>query len=138
MPIFGQNSLRKLATCHPELQVLFNEVIKYWDCAILEGHRNEADQEIAFRAGNTKLHFPQGKHNSTPSMAVDVVPVPLDWKDIQRFTLFAGYVLGTAEQLRAAGKMTYPVRWGGSWANDKLLTKNQFNDFPHFELRGSK
>jgi peptidoglycan L-alanyl-D-glutamate endopeptidase CwlK len=44
MPQFGKDSLTKLSTCHPDLQKLFNEVIKHYDCTILEGHRSDEDQ----------------------------------------------------------------------------------------------
>ena len=45
MPKFSQDSFSKLSTCHPDLQVLFYEVIKYYDCTILEGYRNQVDQD---------------------------------------------------------------------------------------------
>ena len=54
MPSFGKQSQANLATCHPDLQTLFREVIKYFDCTIIEGFRNEADQNKAFAAGNSK------------------------------------------------------------------------------------
>lgn len=135
MPIFNQTSLARLGTCHAELQVLFHAVVKEWDCTILEGHRGREAQEAAFIAGNTKLHYPNGKHNSTPSMAVDVAPYPLDWRDSSRFHLFAGFVLGVASQLRANGTMRYAVRWGGDWNSNHLVSDETFRDLPHFELR---
>ena len=122
MPLFSPTSLSRLASCHAELQVLFFEVVRSFDCVVVEGHRNEADQEKAFNAGNTKLHYPHGKHNYNPSMAVDVAPydktVGIDWKDIQRFIYFAGFVMGVAARLKAEGKMTYSVRFGGDWDRD--------------------
>jgi peptidoglycan L-alanyl-D-glutamate endopeptidase CwlK len=106
MPKFSQESFSKLSTCHPELQVLFYEVIKHFDCQILEGYRNQEDQEKAFEAGATKLHWPDGRHNHQPSMAVDVAPYPVDWKNAKRFYWFAGYVMGIAQRLKDEGKMT--------------------------------
>jgi len=135
MPTFNTQSLDRLRTCHPELQVLFLEVIKYFDCTVMEGHRDQVAQEKAFLAGNTKLHYPHGKHNSTPSMAVDVAPCPIDWKDSQRFHLFAGFVLGVASQLRSSGMMKYAVRWGGDWDGDRQVADETFRDLPHFELK---
>ena len=134
MPKFSQESFSKLSTCHMELQTLFYEVIRSFDCTVLEGHRGEAEQEAAFEKGNTKLHYPNGKHNGQPSMAVDVAPYPVDWKNLKRFYWFAGYVLGIAERLKAEGKMTYSVRWGGDWDSDKDITDQTFNDLVHFEL----
>ena len=90
MPKFSQSSFSKLSTCHPDLQALFYEVIKFFDCTILEGYRNEADQESAFAKGNSKLHYPHGKHNANPSMAVDVTPYPIDFNNEK---LAAGRIL---------------------------------------------
>lgn len=138
MPLFSQTSLSKLSTCHAELQTLFFEVVRSFDCVVIEGHRSEEDQEKAFNAGNTKLHYPHGKHNSTPSNAVDVAPydrvLKIDWKDMQRFVYFAGFVMGVAARLKAEGKMTYSVRWGGDWDRDFELKDETFRDLVHFEL----
>ena len=37
MPKFGKTSRDRLATCDDKLQQVFNEVIKYVDCSVLEG-----------------------------------------------------------------------------------------------------
>lgn len=134
MPKFSQESFSKLSTCHIELQTLFYEVIRHFDCQVLEGFRNEEEQEKAFDAGNTKLHWPNGRHNRNPSMAVDVAPYPVDWKNTKRFYWFAGYVMGIAQRLKDEGKMTYSVRFGGDWDSDKDINDQTFNDLVHFEL----
>jgi peptidoglycan L-alanyl-D-glutamate endopeptidase CwlK len=134
MPKFSQESFSRLSTCHPDLQTLFYEVNKTFECTILEGYRNQDDQEKAFDAGKTKLHWPNGKHNSQPSMAVDVAPYPLDWYNDKRFYWFAGYVMGIAQKLKDEGKMTHAVRYGGDWDRDKDITHNKFNDLVHYEL----
>lgn len=133
MPTFSSSSKKKLATCHPDLQLLFNEVVKYWDCIILEGERGKEAQERAFANGTSTKHYPDSKHNGSPSMAVDACFYPLDWKDIKQFHLFAGQVLGIAAFLRAEGKMQYKIRWGGAWRG-KLNTGDMLNDYVHFEL----
>lgn len=134
MPNFGAGSLQKLQTCHPDLQFLFYEVVKHFDCKVLEGYRNEEKQEEAFKKGNSKLHYPMGKHNSIPSNAIDVSPYPVEWNNLSKFYWFAGYVLGTAEQLFAQGKIKHKIRYGGDWNSDKNITDNKFNDLVHFEL----
>lgn len=134
MPKFSQSSLSQLATCHPELQLLFKEVINHFDCKVLEGYRNQADQEKAFAAGNTKLHYPNGNHNKRPSMAADVSPYPVNWNDTKRFYWFGGFVMGIATQLKDEGKMKYNVRFGGDWDSDKDINDQSFNDLVHFEL----
>lgn len=128
MPAFGVESLKQRATIHADLQRLFDEVIKYYDCKIMEGHRGEAAQNEAYAKGNSKLKFPHGKHNSYPSKAVDVYPYPIDMKDTARFYFFAGYVKATADRLGIK------IRWGGDWDSDGNLKENTFNDLVHFEL----
>lgn len=134
MPKFSNASFSKLSTCHPDLQTLFYEVIKHFDCQILEGYRNEEDQEKAYEIGTTRLHYPHGKHNKQPSMAVDATPYPIDWKNKKRLYWFAGYVMATAQMLKDAGKMTMAVRFGGDWDSDKDIDDETFIDLVHFEL----
>src|SRR3972149_4230990 len=99
MPKFSKSSLDQLATCHLKLQELFNEIIKTYDCKVLEGHRNQADQDRAFNEGRSKLRFPNGNHNRLPSLAVDVYPFPISLKDTKRFYHFSGFVQGVAERM---------------------------------------
>ena len=128
MPKFGERSEAALQTAHPDLQRLFREVIKHYDCAVLEGHRGQQAQDKAVREGKSKTPWPQSKHNQQPSLAVDVVPYPIDWNNKDRFYHFGGYVLGVAEML------DIPIRWGGDWDRDTELHDQKFIDLPHFEL----
>lgn len=125
---FSALSKSKLETCHPELQRLFNEVIKYYDCSIICGHRTSEEQDEAFRTGKSLLRYPSSKHNKTPSLAVDVIPYPVDWKDMKRFYHFAGFVLGLATS------MGIPVRSGLDWNGNMNFKDENFHDAPHFEL----
>ena len=128
MPKFGKTSKKRLATCDKRLQDIFNEVIQFVDCSVLEGHREEERQNALFDEGKTLVKYPDGRHNSNPSRAVDVTPYPVDWEDRERQTLFAGFVLGLA---RSKG---IKLRWGGDWDQDFQVMDNRFDDFPHFEL----
>ncbi len=135
MPAFGSQSLKILTTADTELQILFNEVIKFIDCQILEGFRNEQDQEKAFEKGNSKLHWPNGKHNHLPSLALDVSPYPIEWNNLSRFYWFAGIVIGTSIQLKLQGKMTHNIRYGGDWNRNYDITDEKgLRDLVHFEL----
>jgi peptidoglycan L-alanyl-D-glutamate endopeptidase CwlK len=134
MPKFSQDSFSKLSTCHLDLQAIFFEVVKTFDCTILEGHRCEEDQHTAFINGKSKLDWPNGKHNGQPSMAVDVAPYPLNWKNINEFYFFSGFVMGVAQKLKDEGKITHGLRWGGDWNSDKIVGDQTFNDLVHFEL----
>ena len=128
MARFGKRSKERLATCDERLQKVFNEVIKTVDCSVLEGHRGEERQNRLLEEGKTKVAYPKGRHNAFPSRAADVVPYPIDWKDRERFHLFAGFVLGVAN------RMGISLRWGGDWNMNFEVDDNKFDDFPHFEL----
>ena len=129
MPRFSTKSRSKLHTCDNRLVDLFNEVVKGFDCTIIEGHRGKKAQNEAFNKGNSKVRFPNGKHNQSPSVAVDVAPYPIDWSDRDRFHYFSGYVLGIASQ------MGLKIRWGGDWDMDTKTKDNKFDDLVHFEIK---
>jgi peptidoglycan LD-endopeptidase CwlK len=138
MPRFSQKSFSQLSTCHPDLQAIFFEVIKTFDCVVLEGYRNEQDQNKAFADGKSKLKYPNGMHNSLPSHAVDVAPydppTTVNWSDVKRFYYFAGYVMGIAQKLKDEGKITSSIRYGGDWNRNTEVSDQTFNDLVHFEI----
>jgi peptidoglycan L-alanyl-D-glutamate endopeptidase CwlK len=129
VPNFGRTSRKRLKTCDEDLIFLFEEVVKYFDCSVLEGHRGKKLQNKYFKENKSKLRFPDGNHNKKPSTAIDVVPYPIDWEDRERMTYFAGFVKGVAMMLGI------PIRWGGDWNSNNDLKDNNFDDLPHFELR---
>ena len=90
MPEFGKRSEECLESCDPRIQEVLREAIKHYDFAVIKGHRGEDEQNEAFDTGNSKLRFPQSKHNKHPAQAVDVVPYPVDWENQQRFNLMKG------------------------------------------------
>ena len=132
MPRFGEASKENLSTCHEDLQRLFNEVIKHWDCSVTEGYRNEERQNKAYRGGKSKVKYPNGKHNRVPSDAVDVVPYILGkgivW-DERECLSFGGFVVGISTQ------MGIRIRWGGDWDGDRDVNDQSFNDLVHFEIK---
>lgn len=128
---FGKTSTRRLLTCDPRWTEIMTEVIKHIDCSVICGYRNEADQNYAFLTGNSKLKYPNSKHNSSPSIAIDVAPFPIIWEGNnarERFHFLAGMIL-----MVAAAK-GYVVRWGGDWDRDGDVMDNKFDDLVHFEL----
>ena len=142
MPKFGRKSRERLETCHSDLIVLFSAVIEEIDCSVICGHRNKEDQDKAVASGNSKAVYPKGKHNASPSNAIDVAPYPIDWDDLDRFYYFAGWVLAKAEILRNVGEISHNIRWGGSWRKFNKgridfsynKRKDVLDDLPHFEL----
>jgi peptidoglycan L-alanyl-D-glutamate endopeptidase CwlK len=128
MPKFGLISEARLETCHPDLQAVMREVIKLYDITIVCGHRGQEDQDRAFKEGNSDAPWPRSKHNRIPSLAVDVAPWPIDWKDIPRFWFMGGIIMGVAKG------MGIKLRWGRDWDMDMDFRDQKLNDFPHFEL----
>jgi peptidoglycan L-alanyl-D-glutamate endopeptidase CwlK len=125
---YSATSLRRLGTCDPRLVDIFMDVADHIDTTIICGHRSQEDQDAAFRAGKSKVEWPEGKHNSKPSQAVDAAPYPIDWQDRERATLFAGFVMGLAASHGII------LRWGGDWDRDWQVSDNSFDDLWHFEL----
>lgn len=134
MPSFGSLSKDRLSTCHPDLQAVMNELIKYVDITIICGHRDKEEQEEAYFSNRSKVRWPNSKHNSLPSMAVDIALYPIDWDDLHSFVHLSGRVLQIADQLLADGTITHKVVWGGDWDKDGKTKDTTFFDSPHFQL----
>ena len=129
MPRFGSRSINRIKTCDQRLQELFYEVVKHFDCTIIEGSRGKERQDKAYADGKSKVKYPNGKHNQFPSVAVDVAPYPIDWSDRDRFHYFGGFVLGVAKQ------KGLNIRWGGDWDMDTQTKDIKFDDLVHFEIK---
>ena len=129
MPRFGSRSINRIKTCDQRLQELFYEVVKHFDCTIIEGSRGKERQDKAYADGKSKVKYPNGKHNQFPSVAVDVAPYPIDWSDRDRFHYFGGFVLGVAKQ------KGLNIRWGGDWNQDTQTKDNKFDDLVPFEIK---
>jgi len=134
---FSETSKQRLETCHKDLKVLFAHVIQDYDCTIICGHREKADQDKAFAEGKSKLKYPQSKHNKIPSLAVDAAPYEkgqgIDWKPRQ-MAFFAGYVKGVADRLYHIGVISHRIRLGIDWDSDYDIDDETFIDAPHFEI----
>lgn len=140
MPKFGAKSLGLLQSAHPDLITLFSAVVEVYDCTILETHRTAARQAELVAADKSQTF--NSKHLAYPSLAVDVVPYPVEWPDklpatasakekIQawgRLYVFAGVVFATAHRLGIK------VRWGGAWETGMDPRGNGFQDLAHWEL----
>lgn len=113
-------SLSKLGECHQELVRLFNAVGADIPILVICGHRGRVEQHQAFVDGKSKLDWPSSRHNTYPSQAVDVAPLPLRWDDTAAFDRFAVVVKAKARQLGIA------VEWGGDW---------KMRDLVHWQLR---
>lgn len=128
MPEFSKNSLARLETCDPFLQMLCKKAINVMDFAVICGHRGEKEQNEAVKHGMSHVEWPDSKHNAEPSLAVDLAPWNggIDWNDISGFYKLAGLMLGIA------WSCGINLKWGGDFKNaDGTI----FGDYGHFELR---
>jgi peptidoglycan L-alanyl-D-glutamate endopeptidase CwlK len=144
MPKFGKRSTETLKTCHKDLQTLFNEVIQHYDCSVISGHRTPSEQYKLYQQGR-KTKGPQvtqidgykkkSKHNYSPSLGVDVVPYPIEWKNLDRMKVFIGFVLGVAAMLKKKGEIKNTIISGIDWDNDTFYNDQLFKDHPHFQIK---
>ena len=127
---FGKQSSINLRQCHPDLQEILLEAIKYIDFSVICGHRSKTDQDAAFHSGRSEKQFPESKHNQFPSLAVDVAPYNkgIDWLDYESFSYLSGIIKGIA--LSKGIK----VRTGIDWDDDGQIHDHELRDFPHIEL----
>lgn len=119
---FSKTSLNRLMLCHQSLMKLIMAAIKTapFDFSVICGYRNKFDQNQAFVKGTSKVMFPNSMHNKRPSLAVDLAPYPIDWKDIERFKILACHIK------IVAFTQGIKIAWGGDWDN--------FKDYPHYQL----
>jgi peptidoglycan L-alanyl-D-glutamate endopeptidase CwlK len=127
MPQFSAKSLSKLKECHPLLQRLMTDVIKTVDFSVICGYRGKEEQDLAYESGHSKLRWPQSKHNSSPSLAVDIVPYPIDWENIASFHMLSDEVKDAWDRIPESERDGFELSWGGDW--------KKFRDYPHYELR---
>lgn len=125
MPSFGKRSIDNLSTCHAKLQQIMLEAIKVYDFSVICGYRGQEAQDKAFNDGYSKVKYPDGDHNKTPSDAVDCMPWFKDgkhirWDDKVSMSHLAGIIKGIAY---ARG---IKIGWGGDYRN--------FSDSPHYYL----
>lgn len=148
MNVYSPQSAGRLSTCHEDLQKVFRRVLPQFDHTIECGRRGKEDQDKAVAEGRSKTPWPTGKHNSDPSEAVDAMPWPYSYDDLDgkngtrrqtqalcRSYMFVGYVLATADEMFARGEISSPLRSGADWDGDKNIDDQTFNDLPHFERR---
>lgn len=128
----------------PRLQKVIDCVLELMNVAVLCGHRNKEDQDLAFAQKRSKTPWPRSKHNSLPSRAVDMAPyfneMPnIRWPsnaimqnpDAQVFARYA-YMVGLARGI--ASQQGVKLRSGMDWDSDGEIADNSFNDLPHLEI----
>lgn len=126
----SKKSLKHYDTLDPRLQLIIDEVLKIYDISIICGARDKEAQNKAFKEGRSKLIFPNSKHNSNPSKAVDIAPYPIDWLNRDKFFFLIGIIY------TIANRHFIKIRSGSNWAMDWQFGKQKFDDLVHIELVG--
>lgn len=124
---FGHESKKRLGNVHPVLVTVLYEVLNYMDIKVLSGYRGKDEQNSLYPHA-TKVKYPNSKHNTSPSLAVDVAPYPVNWIDRERFSYMAGLIIGIG------AKYGLELRWGGDWDMDGEIGDNKFDDLGHIEV----
>ena len=138
---FSKTSLERLETCHRDLQTVMLVALAQSDIdfGIACGYRSVEDQQKAYREKRSQLDgvTRKSKHNSTPSMAVDIyawVNGRANWND-KNLSYLAGVIMSTAKRLHDSRRIKHKLRWGGNWNKwDYACNYDGFVDMPHFEL----
>ena len=130
---FGRKSSSELSTAEPILQKAANIVLEIKDHSILQGHRDQEEQDEAYYAEpqRSKVSWPHGKHNGTPSLALDVQTYPRPKKE-QKLREEQYYLLGMyAGVLHMLGE---DFRTGADWDQDGEISDNGWDDLFHVEI----
>lgn len=119
-------SMKRLDTCHPDIQIVVLKAIEISpiDFGVACGERNKKDQNKAFDEKKSRIKWPNGKHNKSPSLAVDLyayVDSQASWNE-SHLSMLAGVILSVANNLGIN------LKWGGHW--------KKFIDMPHYEIGG--
>ncbi len=114
----GKRSLQSLSGVHPDMVAVVKLAITITeqDFTVIEGIRNINRQRELYKAGKSTTM--NSRHIT--GHAVDMVPWPVDWNDLERFEVMSEAMKTAAEEL------DIPIVWGGDWKS--------FYDAPHFEL----
>ena len=127
--IYGKEKLNDVDTRLVDLVMTVATLFK--DVQVICGHRGKAEQDDAFKRGASKVKWPNGKHNSKPSKAVDIALIragKIDWNNRTDFAAIGGAML------MAAKIKGIPLRWGGDFNGNLNFSDDGFVDSPHFEL----
>ena len=135
-------STARLLTCHALLVALFQRAIKRpdlrRDLTVVYGHRSDAEQATLYAKGRTtpgpivtNAKPGTSRHNTTPSQAIDVVPlfggkVSYQWPD---YHAIAPSIKAEWSAMQAEGLVPDGVtlEWGGDWRKP---------DGAHWQLNG--
>lgn len=125
---FSQRSLNNLKGVHPSMIKLMKAAIvdAPVDFVITEGVRTLQRQKELYKQGKSKCDgvIKKSNHQVKPDgygYAVDLYPLPIDYKNKMPYKILAGHIKKIAKNLGIN------IVWGGDWKT--------FIDMPHYELK---
>ena len=141
MNVWSNRSKGHMKQLHPLLQLILNRALPICDIALISSLRGFREQEQLVASGASRVNWPNSKHNRTldPTLekiemelsdAVDIVPHPSGYRDVQQMIYLVGILKGIA------ASMGIPIRCGLDWNGDGNINnkKGDLFDVAHIEL----
>ena len=129
----GKTSLARLKGVDETLVNVVKRAIEISevDFTVLEGVRTLERQRELYAQGRTapgKIVTWTMKSRHIEGKAVDLVPYPLDWNDLEKFKKIKDAMF------QAARELDVNLRWGADWDGDGKYREKGEYDSPHFEI----
>lgn len=129
----GKTSLARLKGVDETLVNVVKRAIEISevDFTVLEGVRTLERQRELYAQGRTapgKIVTWTMKSRHIEGKAVDLVPYPLDWNDLEKFNKIKDAMF------QAAKELDVNLRWGADWDGDGNYREKGEYDSPHFEI----
>lgn len=120
--ILGDRSTKNLAGVNADLVKVVKRALELSpvDFTVIEGLRTKERQAELMKQGFTRTL--NSRH--IIGEAVDIVPLPVDWKNPKPFGLVA------EAMKKAADELGVKITWGGDWKS--------FVDLPHYQIEVKK
>lgn len=148
MIVYSKKSQAIFDSLDPRLQkvLLYIKDVLEIDHSLLCGHRGKEEQDKAYLGGNSKVQWPNSKHNTYPSLAVDVVPYirlgsakgGVHWhnEDQQIRENYYRDMVRLATIIQMVAKLVFQteLRWGGDFNKNWVISDQNWLDFPHIEV----
>lgn len=120
--ILGDRSTKNLVGVNADLVKVIKRALELSpvDFTVIEGVRTKERQAELMKQGFTRTL--NSRH--IIGDAVDIVPLPVDWKNQKPFALVA------EAMKKAADELGVKITWGGDWKS--------FVDLPHYQIEVKK
>ena len=144
MAKFGPHSMSARGTCHPDMILVADSVVKNRDCRMIYGWRGPSLQNEVFRNGFSTKEWPNSMHNvmrignsgivSPCSFAMDLMPFfPTEpfirWNDTQSIYEFSGYTKARGDDIGV------DLTHGYDWDDDLDFHDQTFMDGAHYQFK---